>query len=38
VSEYVEVFGYFLIAFMAGFAPAYLFKLFRRGLDVSTGD
>lgn len=35
---YVELFGYFLIAFATGFAPAYLFGLFHRALNVSTLD
>lgn len=38
MAEYVEIFGYFLIAFVTGFVPGYFFKIFRRGLDVSTGD
>jgi len=33
---YVELFGYFLIAFATGFVPVYLMGLFQRSLSISV--
>ena len=34
----IELFGFFLIAFAAGFVPGYLFGVFKKGLAIaSTG-
>jgi len=35
---YAELFGYFLIAFITGFAPMYLMGLFHRAVSISTLD